>query len=108
MMVIPQVVSTAGGDDVEIMMPFRPSLARGYAGAVEGIVGIVHLIDAEHGFQATLVERLVVGYEREAGYLGLYLLPHFWEDRCIICIGSAQSMHLTAPVVVILRFGFDK
>ena len=75
---------------------------------MERIVGVIHLIDAEDSFQATLVERLVMGYERETGYLGFYLLPNFREDRSILCIGGAQAMHLTAPVVVIFRFWFDE
>ena len=71
------------------MTALWPDSARSYAGAVERIIGIVHLIDAEDRFQAALVERLVVGYERQTGYLWLYLFPHFGEDGRIFSICGA-------------------
>ena len=85
-----------------------PHFARCNASAVELIVGIVHLIDAEDSLQATFIKSLVVSYEREPGYLGLYLLPYIGEDRSLFCIRGTQTMHLTASVVVILRFGLDE
>ena len=103
-----QVIATAGGYDVKRMTTFVPDLARGDAGAVEVVVGIVHLIDMEHGFQTTLIESLVVGYERKTGYLGLYLLPYVRKDRGVVSIGGTQTMHLTTPIFVIFRFGLDE
>ena len=49
-----------------------------------------------------------MGYERKAGYLGLYQLPNFGEDRCILGIISTKAMHLAAPVVVVFWFGLDE
>ena len=90
------------------MTTFGPDLARGDAGAVEVVVGIVHLIDTEDGFQAALVERLVMRHKRKPRYLRLYLLPHFGEDRRIVCVCSAKAMHLTTPVIVILWLWLDE
>ena len=56
-MVVLQVVSAAGGNGVEVMAPSGPALARSDTGAMELIVGVVHLIDPEHDFRAVLVER---------------------------------------------------
>ena len=107
-MVLCQVIAAAGGYDVKRMTTFGPDLARGDAGAVEVVVGIVHLIDTEDGFQAALVERLVMRHKRKPRYLRLYLLPHFGKNRRIVRVCSAKTMHLTAPVVVILRLRFDE
>ena len=90
------------------MATLWPDSARSDASAVKLIVRIVHLIDAEDRSQATLVERLVMGHERETGYLRLYLLPNLGEDGSVICIGGAQAMHLATPVVVIFRLRFDE
>ena len=64
MMVVFQVISAAGGDDVEVVMSSWPTLARCYAGAMELIVGIIHLIDTEYGFQTALVECFVMCNKR--------------------------------------------
>lgn len=108
MMMLCQVIAAASGYDVKRMTTFGPDLARGDASAVEIVVGIVHLIDAEDGFQAALVERLVMSHKRKPRYLRLYLLPHFGKNRRTVCIRSAKTMHLTAPVVVILRLRLDE
>jgi hypothetical protein len=39
------------------------SPTRSYKSAMELIVRIVHLVASEYGFQATLVERLIMSYE---------------------------------------------
>jgi hypothetical protein len=39
------------------------SPTRSYKSAMELIVRIVHLVEAEDGFQATLVECLIMSYE---------------------------------------------
>ena len=107
-MMLCQVIATAGYYNVKRMTTFGPDLARGDASAVEVVVGIVHLIDAEDGFQAALVERLVMCHKRKPRYLRLNLLPYFGEDRRTVCIRSAKTMHLTAPVVVILWLWLDE
>ena len=39
--------------------------ARGASGAVELIVGVIHLIAAHHGLQAAFIEWTIVCYERQ-------------------------------------------
>ena len=108
MMVVLQVISTSCGNDVEVVMSSRPTLAGGYAGTVKLIVGIVHLVDAEDSLQATLVKCLVVSDQWQSLYERLYLLPYFGKYRCILRVFSTQTMHLAAPVIIILRLGLDE
>ena len=89
MMVVFQVISAAGGDDVEVVMSSWPTLARCYAGAMELIIGIIHLIDTEDGLQTTLVEGLVVRHQWQSFDERLYLPPHFGEYRGIVRVLSA-------------------
>lgn len=63
MVVVVEGESATFGDDVESVATLRPYFARLDEGAEEGIVGVIHLIAAEHGFKATFVECLIVGYE---------------------------------------------
>ena len=107
MMVVLQVISTAGGDNVEIVMSSRPALARCYAGTVKLIVGIIHLIDTKDGFQTTLIECFVMCHQWQAFDEWLYLLPYFGKDWCIVRVFSTKTMNLTAPVVIILWLGLD-
>ena len=108
MVVILQIIAAAGSNDVEIMAALRPTLARCHTGAIEHVVGIVHLIDTEDGFQAALIEGLVVGHKGKIGNLGLYLLPYLGKDGSILGIISTQAVHLTAPVVVIIWLWLDE
>ena len=103
-----QVIAAASSDEVEVVMSSWPTLARGDAGAVELVVGIVHLIYTEYGFQTTLVKGFVVGYQWQSLYKGLYLLPYFGEDWGMLCIFCTKAMHPTAPVIVILWLWLDK
>ena len=73
-----QVVATEGRDGVQLMVRgIWESLTRGHAGAVEFIVGIVHLITTEHSFQTAFIKNLVVCHKRQALYQWCYLRPHF-------------------------------
>lgn len=70
-------------------------LATGDAkGVVELIIGIVHLVDTHHGFQATLVEGLVVGYKGQTLDEWLYLCPDLGEDRSIVGVLTAEAVNL--------------
>ena len=73
------------------MTALGPHFARCHASAVELIVGIVHLIDAEDSLQTTFIKSLVVSYEREPGYLGFYLLPYDREDWSFFSISGAEA-----------------
>ena len=65
---MPQVVAASGGDGLELVVFQRPAEAspRCRQGIVEHVVGIVHLVDPEHGFQTRLVEACIVGHEWKA------------------------------------------
>ena len=86
-----QAIAATFGDNIEGVTAFGPHPARGYAGTVERIVGIVHLIHSEDGFQTALVEGLVVGHEGKTGNLGLYLLPYLGKDGSIYPLLSFQA-----------------
>ena len=56
----------------------------------------------------TFVERLVVCHEGQALDERFYLRPHLRENRCVVGVGTAESVHLRAPVVVVVRLGLDE
>ena len=63
-MVVDQVIATGCRHGMQLVVgqPLSEVFARSAAGAVELIVGVIHLVAAHHGFQATLIERAIVGY----------------------------------------------
>ena len=107
-MVSGQVVAAARRDDVESVASFGPHLARRDARAVKIVVGVVHPIDTEDGFQAALVKRLVVRHQRQPLNERLYPFPYVRENGGRIGICLTQSVNIAAPVGVILRLGLDE
>lgn len=107
-MMVLKVVTATLGDNVEVMMTTRPYLARFYKGAVERIVGIVHLIHSEDSLEACLVESLVMGYKRQSFYLRLNLFPDIGEDWSFLSIFTAESIDTGTYIIIIVRFGMDK
>ena len=109
-MVVHEVISAGCGDGLELMV--RKTAAEVTSGSREGvvelIVGIVHLIDTEHGLEAPLVETGVVRNERESLDERFYLLPDVWEYRCIFSILRAKTVYLLAEPLVVLRLGVDE
>ena len=61
-MVVLKVIAAGSGDCVQLVVRQQASemAARGAAGAIKFVIRIVHLIDPEHSFQATLVKGAVV------------------------------------------------
>lgn len=108
MVMVLEIIATACGDDVEVVVPAGPHTSRGDERAVERIVGIVHAIHAEDGFQAVFVKSLVVGYEGQTCYLGLYLLPYVGEDGCVFSVFPAEAVDAGATPVVVVRLGVDE
>ena len=105
---IGQVITAASGYGVEVVTPLGPAFARCHAGAVELVIGIVQLVDPKGGFEAALVECLVVGDQGKSLDEGLYLLPHRRKYGCLLGICGAKAMYSAAPVVVVGRFGLDE
>jgi hypothetical protein len=97
------------GNSLELVVRQGGELATGDTKGVEElIVGIVHPIDAEDGFEATLVEGPVVGHKGQTLYQRLYLCPDIREDGGIFCVFPAKAMNLRTPVVVVVRFGLNE
>ena len=76
--------------------------ARSAAGAVELIVGVIHLIAAHHGFEAAFIERAVVRYERQTHNKRLNLLPDIREHRRIFSVFFGDAMDERVPIQVII------
>ena len=108
MMMILQVISAASGNDVKIVMSFRPAFARCHTGTVKLIVGIVHLIDTKDSFEAALIKCFVVSHQRQSLYEWLNLLPYLGKDWCIVGVFSTKVMNLRASVVIILWLRLDE
>ena len=108
MVVVLKVVATAGCDEIEGVRAFGPHLSGARKGAIERIVGVVHLIAAEHGFQATFVEGFVVRHEGQPLYARRNLGPHLGEERRVLRVDLRETMHLRAEVVVNFGFGLDE
>ena len=109
-MVIHEVIAARSGDGLELMVrELISEVLPGYSeGVVELVVGIVHLIDTEHGLEASFVETGVVRNEGEALDERFNLLPDVWEYRCIFGVLRPKSVYLLAEPLVILRFGMDE
>ena len=50
-------------------------------GIVEAVVGIVHLIDSEHGFQTTFVKAGIVSHEGDGGYLVSHVIQFLAREE---------------------------
>ena len=82
--------------------------ARGPAGAKELVVGVVHLIDAEHGLEAALVEGTVVRHERQPFNQRLDLSPHDGEYGRVGGVLVREAVHALAEPCVVVGFGMDE
>ena len=103
-------MEAAGGSYGLELMVFQVGLqAAGCGKSVEELVlGIIHLIGAEDGAKAAFVKGAVMGYQREAFDQRLNLCPHIGENWGIVGVSTAQAMHLSAPVVIIVGLGLDE
>jgi hypothetical protein len=75
---------------------------------VEFVVGIVHLVTAEHGLQTAFVESFVMGDEGQALNQRFYLLPYFREDWGLLSILTTKTMNLAAPIVIVVGFRLNQ
>lgn len=110
MMVVFEMVATGLGDGVELVV--REELAEmtagGPAGAEELIIRVIHLVAAEYGLQAALVEWTVVGHQRQALDERRYLLPHVRENRSVFGILLPQSVHAGVPIIIVVRLWLNQ
>lgn len=102
--------SAGGGDGVQLVVGQTTTemAARGPAGAEERIVGVIHLIDAEHGLEAALVEGAVVRHERQTFDQRLNLPPNVGEHRRIVRVLVREPVNLLAEPRVVVGFGLDE
>ena len=82
--------------------------ARGPAGAKELVIRIIHLIGLEHGLEAALVERTVVGHQGQSGDAGRNLSPHLWEERSGVGVFMTQAVYLLAEPRIVVGCGPDE
>ena len=107
--VVLKMIATIFGDGVELMVgQLGKGASRSNAGAVERIIGIVHLVAAEDSFQTAFVETLVVSHQREPFYQRFNLSPDIRKHGCVFRIFARQAMHPGVPVGVIVRLGLDE
>ena len=77
-------------------------------GTIELIIGIIHLIAAHHGLEATLVERTVVRHQRQSLDERLYLFPNVWKHRGIFSIRLGDTMDHCVPIQVVVRLWLNQ
>ena len=82
--------------------------ARSLAGAEELVVGIVHLIDTEHGPEAALVKRTVVRHQWQPFDQRFDLPPHDREDGRVVGVFVRESVYLLTEPGVVVRLWMDK
>ena len=103
------MIATGSGHGLKLMVgQITECTAGGGKCVIKLVVRIVHLIDAENGFQTAFIKWFVVSHERQPFYQWFYLRPHLREYRGIIRILTAKAMHLTAPVIIIVRLRLDE
>ena len=107
-MVVHEVISAGCRDGLELMVgePASEMLPGSRQGVVELVVGIIHLIDTEHGLEAALVETGVVRNQRESLDERPYLLPDIWEYRCIFSILRPKAVYPPAEPLVVVGLGW--
>ena len=137
MMMMPQIVATGSSYGLQLVVGQRAAqlAARGSQRIVEKIIWIVHLVDPEHSFQASLVEAGIMCHERgpqqflcrpawgtrnrilrrcrpiREEHISHSLpqqLPHTGEDRRIVSILLAQPMHALKEIAVVVGLRLDK
>ena len=81
-----KVIAAILCDGLQLMIrkPSAQNRPRRLAGAVKFIVRISHSVYTENSFQTALVERAVVGDERQVPYECTDLFPYLGESRCKI------------------------
>ena len=82
--------------------------ARSSAGAKELVVGVVHLIDAEHGPEAALVKGAVVRHQWQPFDQRFDLPPHDREDGRVVGVFVRESVYLLTEPGVVVRLWMDK
>lgn len=88
--------------------PVSKTLPGSGQGIEELVIRIIHLVDAEDLFQASLIEFGIVGHQRKALDHGSDLFPYLWEDGRILGVFRSQAVDLAAEPLVVFRFGMNQ
>ena len=109
-MVVNQIEATSRCHSVQLVVRqlFSEVFARGAAGAVELIVGVIHLVAAHHGFEAAFVEGTVVRHERQALDKRLNLLSDVWKHGGIFGVLTRDAVNHSVPIQVVIRLRLDE
>lgn len=103
-MMICQVEAAMCSDGMKLMVfQIREYLYGSSVGTIKLIVRISHPIMSKTSFQTTLVERLVVSYERQVFYISGSLMPDLRKSRSFLCIFLPDPMNFGIPVTIIIR-----
>ena len=104
-------IETAGcshGMQLVVGKHLSEMFARGATGAIELIVGVIHLVAAHNGFEAAFVEGAVVGHERQPFDKWLNLLPDVGKHGRILSVGLGDAMDECVPIKVVIWLRLDK
>ena len=103
-------VTTGGRHGMQLVVGEEATemAARGPAGAKELVIRIIHLIGLEHGLEAALVERTVVGHQGQSGDAGRNLSPHLWEERSGVGVFMTQAVYLLTEPRIVVGCGPDE
>ena len=115
--VVRHFVAAVTGDDIQVMMSFRPHFTRTEQGTFKLIVRIGNLIGPEHSLQAVLVKRFIMRYKGHFSvldvweilmYLAHRLRPYIRELGRTIGIVKMQSIYFAAAGIVVVRYRSDE
>jgi len=110
MVVIDQIEAAGRRNGVELMVgQLLPKMfARGTAGAIELIVGVIHLVAAHHGFQAAFVEGAVVCHKGQTLDEWFNLPPDIRKHRRVFGVLAGDAVDKRVPIVVVVRLRLDE
>ncbi len=86
----------------------RESPPRSAKSIVELIIRIIHLINPENRLQTTLIKSLIMSDKRQSFYERLNLSPNLRKHRSTVSILICEPMHLTAPIIIIIRLRLNQ
>ncbi len=105
-----QFISAGFSHGLELMVfdsAAETATGRG-KGVVEQIIGVIHLIDPEYGFETSFVKTGVMRNQRKTFDPGCNLPPYLRENRCPVGILRPESVDTPAEPAIILGLGLDE
>ena len=109
MVMISQIVSAMGCNGLQLVVDQERIHPPGQAaGAIKLIFGIGQVVGKMGGFQATLIERAVMGHQRNILQLGGDTGPDFFKIGRIERVLHRNTMHGCRPPGIKIRSGTDK